>query len=89
MKVGDKLLCKRLVDDQISGWYKCFTLNKEYMIQKTKKNTIGVIDDTNEMFNFRINKKFNDGDMTYWVYDHFYSLKEVRQMKLEELDLSR
>ncbi|MCK9446684.1 hypothetical protein M0Q50_07460 [bacterium] len=84
MKVGDKLLCKKTYtlntnDDEIFILYN----GNEYVIDSEFNGFYSIITEYNGMtFDFHIlNKGVGDG----YIWDYFYTKKELRKMKLNSL----
>ena len=77
MKAGDKLMCK----DSLRNW---FDKGKFYKIESNISGVISMIDNINELVTFAFDEKYLD--YTSYIFDWFYTEKELRKMKLEKIE---
>jgi len=79
MKVGDRLLCKKIKG--IKGYNSIFEVGQFYTIDN-------VIDMYEDSFDVRINENFFsvNGGIFPNLYDYFYTETEMRKIKLKILE---
>ena len=77
MNDGDKLLCKEC----LRNW---FDKGKYYKILKNTSGVISMIDNFDELVTLAFDEKYIN--YTSYIFDWFYTEKELRKMKLEKIE---
>ena len=83
MKPGDKLLCKK----QLKITYRVFEVNKLYEIDSMEysagKTYTVVCYEEGDFITFSVKNYQNNA--YFYLYDWFYTVEEVREIKIDEL----
>ena len=83
MIVGDKLTCKRIIE----YYNKIIKIDDFITIIEidNKTNTISVKHDDNYSFYMKLEEKSEKNDHLDYIYDYFYTIQEIRQLKIKSL----
>lgn len=80
MKVGDKLICKK-IEKNDSGKI-LISVGKSYEIIRIRNKKVEILSDLNIKIEYVL---YTDKDKNYYIWDFFASPDEIRLKKLESL----
>jgi len=80
MKVGDKLICKKI--EKIDFGKTLISIGKSYEILRIRNDKVEILSDLNIKVEYVL---YTDKDKNYYIWNFFISPDEIRLKKLESL----